>query len=374
MKTCALKISVLLLVWAASGGNSFPQVVDHDNVGMITSLSERRVWCAYERLNLHWNRAVFRWNDIEPAPGVFDWSTADDLVRAARELGYELLVNLEDTPGWANGGKPPNYPPDDPETWRAFVRAAVKRYTHFEGSPYSVRYWAVWNEPNLPIFFHGTMRDYVDKIFIPAADVIHSFHRGNRVVGPEFSWHWLLMPEDWNLFEFLTGPAGGRLDVLSLHIWNDAPNGFEGYLDQVIHPVLTNTGWEGRPFWVTETGYPTCGAPCDDDAQAHYMLRVINAQQRRAAWFQKVFLFAFFLKQSCEVMILPDFTCRNWHVRPAFNLLVDFFHHTPTTDPNPQCHLRPECAVNRPGGLLLPPTVRPVPERPIPSPLQCDRP
>lgn len=366
----ALMLLCLLYIFTISGHG-----ITQESIGMITSLGERDVWCAYQLLNLRWARVVFRWKDIQPSPGVFDWTESDIVVRAARDLGFSLLVNLEDTPAWANGGRPPNFPPDDIEAWKTFVRAVLDRYTRFEGSSYGVKYWAMWNEPNLPIFFHGTLRDYVDRIFNPAADIVHSVGRGNMVVGPEFSWHWVLKPEQWNLYDFMAGSAGERLDVLSLHVWNDAPNGFEGYLDQVVRPLLMDTGWEGRPFWVTETGYPTCGGTCEDDAQAHFMLRVVTAQKRRSSWFQRAFLFAFFLKQPCETMIFPDFSCENWHVRPAFWALVNLFNHGVVEDPDPTCHTQSACNITSPEPVLIPPGLpRPPLHSTPPNAFSCSSP
>ena len=343
--------------------------------GIVGEISEPRVRCAYEAMHVRWARVIFRWPDIEPAPGVFNWNKPDNIVRAGKELGYQLLVTLEDSPPWANGGKPPGFPPENIEAWKQFVRKVVRRYSRFDSSGYGVHYWAIWNEPNLPIFFRGNMQDYIERIFIPAAEIIHAIDPRNRVVGPEFSWHWVLPPGNWSLFDFLGSPAGDALDVLSLHIWNDAPDGFEGFLDQVIFPLLQTTGWLGRPFWVTETGYPTCGGICADDAQLHFLLRVISAQQRRSSWLQRVFFFSVFFNQPCETLVKQDFTCQNWSVRPAFTAFLNFINNLPIEEFAPQCHLASSCQTKS----AIPPFFQQIP---VPDPLrrtapdfrQCGRP
>ena len=64
----------------------------------------------------------------------------------------EVVLTLFGTPRWANGGKAPNVMPRRVADFGAFARAIASRYSgRFDGYPF-VRFWTVWNEPNLQLF------------------------------------------------------------------------------------------------------------------------------------------------------------------------------------------------------------------------------
>jgi hypothetical protein len=64
----------------------------------------------------------------------------------------EVILTLSGTPRWANGGRSPNVMPKRVADFTAFAQAIASRYSgRFEGYPF-VRFWSVWNEPNLQLF------------------------------------------------------------------------------------------------------------------------------------------------------------------------------------------------------------------------------
>ena len=76
----------------------------------------------------------------------------DEAVRAAQENDQEVILTISGTPRWANGGKNPNVMPTRIADFTAFSRAIASRYSgRFSGYPF-VRFWSVWNEPNLQLF------------------------------------------------------------------------------------------------------------------------------------------------------------------------------------------------------------------------------
>ena len=81
---------------------------------------------------------------------VFD--DVDEAVRAAQENGQEVILTISGTPRWANGGKNPNVMPTRVADFTSFARAISSRYSgRFQGYPF-VRFWSIWNEPNLQLF------------------------------------------------------------------------------------------------------------------------------------------------------------------------------------------------------------------------------
>ncbi len=95
------------------------------------------------------NRPANGANPFDPA---YKLSDIDELVRGAQARGMEVLLTPWGTPKWANGGKTPNYAPRRIADWTNFVRAVALRYSgRYEGYP-AVRFWSIWNEPNLNQF------------------------------------------------------------------------------------------------------------------------------------------------------------------------------------------------------------------------------
>lgn len=88
-------------------------------------------------------------NPFDPAYGLDD---VDDLARSAQQRGIELLITIWGTPGWANGGRSPNYMPSDPEDLEDFAQALADRYSGRHPGYPAARLFSAWNEPNLEQF------------------------------------------------------------------------------------------------------------------------------------------------------------------------------------------------------------------------------
>ena len=95
-------------------------------------------------------------NPSNPFDPAYRWDDLDELVRSAQFRGLETLLTIWGTPNWANGGKGPNYAPTRLSDMTAFARALASRYSgRNPGFPF-VRFYSVWNEPNLEQFLAPT--------------------------------------------------------------------------------------------------------------------------------------------------------------------------------------------------------------------------
>jgi hypothetical protein len=146
-----------------------------------------------------WGRLGLQWRRHEVEPGVYRFDRYDSVMAAARANGVLMLPVLNQVPEWASSAPPDaeerwRYPPSDAAVggWRDYVRTVVERYPDIE-------YWEIWNEPNIDWFLRAdeNYRAYVDRILIPAAEVIHA--AGRKVVAPSYTLEW---PNDsWPLAE-----------------------------------------------------------------------------------------------------------------------------------------------------------------------------
>ena len=155
-----------------------------------------------------WNRWPVYWFNVERAPGNYDWSTQDRVVRDDVAYGLQTNVILLGTPGFyltepalyfvpPRGQPAGNLSLTNPQTatpqglyepvfndgtdlpgpgkqinannrWARFVFLAVNRYkpggvlaqAHNWPAGAGVTHWEMWNEPDLNIFWDGSLADY----------------------------------------------------------------------------------------------------------------------------------------------------------------------------------------------------------------------
>ncbi len=216
-------------------------------------------------------RIDINWYEVEPKKGLYDWSRIDAVVAQAKKLGLEILGLLAYTPSWANGGKGINYPPDNVEDWKRFVKAAVTRYRG------KIKYWNLWNEPNVEEFWALDAAAYVEKILNPGAEVLKFTWPEAEIVGPEVT-YLKGIPSTWNMWLREILQKGGKYwyDIISIHIYkSEGPEEIfkallEGYPDELmpsVMDVLEEEGVKDRPFWITETGWSTTSVSEEKQAE-----------------------------------------------------------------------------------------------------------
>ncbi len=101
-------------------------------------------------------RQEFNWAEFEPLDpderpdlGEDAWVKYDHIVEAARAAGIEILARLDRAPAWATPGFDPRAnpwmqaPPADNEDFAVFAGRLAARYRG------KIRYYQIWNEPNL---------------------------------------------------------------------------------------------------------------------------------------------------------------------------------------------------------------------------------
>lgn len=214
-------------------------------------------------------RVVFGWDVIEPAcKGCFVWTRTDAWMAEARRTGLDVFGTLAYSPGWANGGHSYNYPPRVAQDWYDYVLAVVQRYP-------DVRFWGVWNEPNLDVFFKdGDLRGY-EVLVSTAYAAIRAGNPGARILGPEVSHH--AIKDGWYVAAMRA--FGALFDIVTVHWYPDGPElGF--MMDEMVRPSAG-----GKPIWLTETGMGPCEGVLGEAQQlAHYNRVLATLLPRRAWW------------------------------------------------------------------------------------------
>jgi hypothetical protein len=218
-----------------------------------------------DRLGVDVVRFTLKWNEIEPAQGRFRWGRTDQVLRGLQTRGIQPVVAIVGTPAWANGGRGPRFAPPRGLEFGLFAGTAARRY------PF-VRYWLIWNEPNLRRWLEPTVPGlYVRRLLNPAYKAIKAANRralvGGGVTGPRGNVGGV-SPIDW-----LRGMrrAGAKLDAYAHHPHPGGP--FESPTEGGCFGARCKTvtlanlrvlvqavrrAWGGRKrIWLTEWGYQT---------------------------------------------------------------------------------------------------------------------
>ena len=78
----------------------------------------------------------------DPRDPAYRWpAEIDYAVAEAARYRMRILLQVNNAPAWANGGRPQTYPPRHVKDWARFMTAAARRYP-------SVHLWMIWGEPN----------------------------------------------------------------------------------------------------------------------------------------------------------------------------------------------------------------------------------
>jgi hypothetical protein len=205
----------------------------------------------------------------------------DELVGQAAGRGLRVMIDINGTPKWANGGKAPNVMPKRLADLTAFAHMLAARYDGHSGHG-SVSLYSVWNEPNLQLFLTPQFRgktivgpaNYA-KLFKAAYAGIKAGNRLAKVAIGETSARGRDKPlkgvsasiAPGTFARLLARQKGLRFDAWAHHPYPTAPN--LPPLQRVRYPNVTLSTfptferdlkkWFHRsvPIWITEYGHET---------------------------------------------------------------------------------------------------------------------
>jgi hypothetical protein len=241
---------------------------------------------AIMRLLVQWNlvateRPATPANAFDPA---YKFDDLDEAIREAQRADMEVMLTISGTPRWANGGKGPNFMPNRVSDFRSFAQAISSRYSgRNDGYPY-VRFWSVWNEPNLTRFlrpqFNARGRSVAPanyaKLYAAAYAGIKAGNRTAKIAIGETSARGSDKPQGLRpdhspgRFAELVAKANRRLkfDAWSHHPYPFNPNSRPSQIVKWPNVSLASLPrfdtelkrWFKRksvPIWVTEYGHQT---------------------------------------------------------------------------------------------------------------------
>lgn len=186
-----LAIGVLCCALLAAGGASASTHIQYgvqDDAWLLygpPASPEARIQ-TLQTLGVDLVRLTLRWDTVapkapatprDPADRAYDWDLYDPILQRLHAAHIDVLLSLWGTPRWANGGRAPNYLPNDSSALGSFAYAVSQRY------PWITR-WTVWNEPNVRLFLiPNSPTLYTTRLLNPAYRALKSANPRNLVAG-----------------------------------------------------------------------------------------------------------------------------------------------------------------------------------------------
>jgi hypothetical protein len=231
--------------------------------------------------------AYVTWPYLEPQQGHWHFEMLDSYVTMAERNGVGALLPLGMSPRWASmrpseasAYQPGNAaPPREIEDWRIYVKTVAARYKG------RVHQYEIWNEPNLKMFWTGTVEQMLD-LTREASAIIHSVDSNAIVVSPSAT---NVNGVTW-LTEFLSRGGGQYVDVIGYHFYV-MPQPPEDIVS-LVHRVKQTAEGHGagaKPIWNTETGWAAPKPFTSDELGAAYLARALvlawSAGVERFYWY-----------------------------------------------------------------------------------------
>ena len=154
-------------------------------------------------------------------PDSYDFFQTDWYVKSIESLGIGIIYGLGPTAEYPK--LPPRHldPPKDYDKWAKVCINIIKHYNGgwASGYHYNIKYWEIWNEPDIPNFWTGTPEEYY-RLYEVTAKAIKAYDPNIRVGGPVLAVH---LPF---LEGFLAYCRDHKvpLDFVSWHIYSTEPS------------------------------------------------------------------------------------------------------------------------------------------------------
>lgn len=201
-------------------------------------------------------RTKSHWHSIQPRENVWNYQDFDELVKLFGEQGIQLQAGFGYGARWAapestrNSRKWTDWHRAMPnlDAWRKYVSTTAARYRE------SIRYWEVWNEPDLYSFAHFGAEDYAKllksaweevKKVNPRAIVMNGGFASVRPMGNP-------KKDNVQFQKEILRNCRGYYDLHAHHEHSNFPV-YASVIDSLLLPMRKETGADAVPWYANET-------------------------------------------------------------------------------------------------------------------------
>lgn len=201
-------------------------------------------------------------------PESYDFTLTDRYVKSIQDAGVEVFYRLGQTIENQPLKKYNIYPPKDNKKWAQIAEHIIRHYNEgwADGFHYNIRYWEVWNEPNLewdndrwkvdPRCWAGSPEQFYD-FFEVAVKHLKKCFPDLSIGGPAMSGSDPGVREVPVWYERLLSEMSRRnvpLDFFAWHIYEEDPTVYVDFALQV-RALLDKYGYAGAESFLNEWNY-----------------------------------------------------------------------------------------------------------------------
>lgn len=193
------------------------------------------------------------WRQIEREKGKFTFGEIDQYVAFAQQQNLDVIMQLGQPPNWATGGISSSpygnlfnsIPPYNIQDWRNYVTALGQRYKG------KIRYYEVWNEPNLSGFYSGSLAKLVE-LTMEANKVLKAIDPQIQIISPTYTTENGVA----GMGDFLRAGGKNWIDIVGIHLYGypKPPEDMLTLANQ-YRQVVTQAGAGHLPVWNTESSW-----------------------------------------------------------------------------------------------------------------------
>jgi hypothetical protein len=261
-----------------------------------------KYYAALEESGASWIRTPVGWELVEPnnvSPEQYNWNQADQIIKAALEGCFNLVVTLATSPAWASTSAEGPIDKVELSEFTQYVGALVERYDgdYFNDAPGSpvVYYWEFYNEPDkastVPLFDgwgnHGAKYQQMLAAVYP---VVKAANPDAQVVFGGIAYD--NFQEDGGPFvlafldDVLQAGAGAYFDIMNFHFypsfgsnWTNFPITWANGLREKTEAIRNKLSEYGiaKPIIITEAGWhsnPAPELPSSETTQSHQVAEI----------------------------------------------------------------------------------------------------
>jgi hypothetical protein len=215
-----------------------------------------------------------KWSDINTAPGVYNWATLDQWISTAQQYGQSVLYTFYFTPAWASqcplctcnsGNQPPGgcYPPmdlnSDGSGTDLYLKNFITALMQHEG-PGKIKYIEIWNEPNIPAEYMGTVQQLV-TMARDVRTIARSYDPNIQIICPPETGDGPNSSQMNYLGSYLAAGGGAYADIIALHGYVANPEDVITRVNSTVQ-VMQQYGQNGKPIFITEGSW-CVSHPCN---------------------------------------------------------------------------------------------------------------
>jgi len=222
-------------------------------------------------------RLDFNWPDIEKTPGEFDFSRHDWIVDHLFENGIKVMGMLQYSPAWT--GREWNDPPDSGQ----FARYAGRTVRHFRDR---VKYWEVWNEPDVRQYWslQDGMKAYTELLKAAYPAIKKEDHTCQVLMGGVSAAPLISLKQIYR--------NGGKdaFDIVNVHPFQNPRQ--EGAFERVrgvcrgVRKVMKEFEDDHKSLWITELGCPGVDEPT---RQNGWWFGLSPTRPEQAVWAERIY-------------------------------------------------------------------------------------